>query len=233
MGRFTRVDSYEGRIREPITLHKYLYGNANPFTYTDPTGLFSAGEAQAAADIANTLAGIQWESGQWIINHLLGGGDPTLLSIGFNVALPLLGMTASRLPQFAGAAKKLETVWGTPDSKVLRDNMKNAGMKVPKFPNAAHHIVPGTQNQPDAIIARSHLAQLGIESNDAANGVFLEYRKSKGATTIGTGTVHNDVHTDVYFAEVKRRVMTAKTPEKAREILQEIAEELQSNNFPY
>ncbi|PPT05883.1 Rhs-family protein [Geitlerinema sp. FC II] len=30
VGRFTRRDSYEGRIGEPITLHKYLYGNANP-----------------------------------------------------------------------------------------------------------------------------------------------------------------------------------------------------------
>jgi RHS repeat-associated protein len=223
VGRFTRRDTYEGSISDPITLHKYLYGNANPVTYTDPTGLFSAAEAQAAADIANTLAGIQWESGQWIINHLLGGEDPTLFSVGFNFILPLLGM-ASHLPKFAaGPISKLEKVWGTPDSKVLRENLKKAGVSVPKFPNAAHHIVPGTQNQPDAIMARTHLANLGIESNDAANGVFLEYRKSKGATTIGTGTIHNEVHTEVYFAKVRRRLQRATIQQEAKEVLQEIA----------
>ncbi|NET90543.1 MAG: RHS repeat-associated core domain-containing protein [Kamptonema sp. SIO1D9] len=41
LGRFTKRDDYEGRRGEPITLHKYLYGNNNPVTYTDPTGLFS------------------------------------------------------------------------------------------------------------------------------------------------------------------------------------------------
>ena len=33
IGRFTRRDTYEGRIFEPVTLHKYLYGNANPVYY--------------------------------------------------------------------------------------------------------------------------------------------------------------------------------------------------------
>jgi RHS repeat-associated protein len=75
VGRFTRRDTYEGTLEDPITLHKYLYGNANPVTYTDPTGLFSAGEAQAAADIANTLAGIQWESGGHLIAATLNDGD--------------------------------------------------------------------------------------------------------------------------------------------------------------
>jgi len=43
-GRFTRRDSYEGRIGEPITLHKYLYGNANPVNFVDPSGLFTIQE---------------------------------------------------------------------------------------------------------------------------------------------------------------------------------------------
>ena len=41
IGRFTRRDVYEGRLRESITLHKYLYGNANPVSFIDPTGLSS------------------------------------------------------------------------------------------------------------------------------------------------------------------------------------------------
>ncbi|AFZ10677.1 RHS repeat-associated core domain protein (plasmid) [Oscillatoria nigro-viridis PCC 7112] len=74
-GRFTRRDTYEGSFEDPMSLHKYLYGNANPVTYTDPTGLFSAGEAQAAADIANTLAGIQWESGSYLIGATIENND--------------------------------------------------------------------------------------------------------------------------------------------------------------
>jgi len=74
VGRFTRRDIYEGSLEDPMSLHKYLYGNANPVTYTDSTGLFSAAEAQAVADIANTLAGIQGESGQHLIFATINGG---------------------------------------------------------------------------------------------------------------------------------------------------------------
>jgi RHS repeat-associated protein len=38
-GRFTRRDSYEGEISNPLTLHKYLYAHGNPASFTDPSGL--------------------------------------------------------------------------------------------------------------------------------------------------------------------------------------------------
>ena len=113
-GRFTRRDTYEGSLSDPISLHKYLYGNANPVTYTDPSGLFSAGEAQAAADIANTLAGIQWESGQHLIFATLSGGNYGLQDIiasisgtvGLVAMVPLLKVLWSKIKttQLAGAA---------------------------------------------------------------------------------------------------------------------------------
>jgi RHS repeat-associated protein len=37
-GRFGRMDTYEGRQGEPLTLHKYSYANGSPINYTDPTG---------------------------------------------------------------------------------------------------------------------------------------------------------------------------------------------------
>ncbi|WP_410765423.1 RHS repeat-associated core domain-containing protein [Cyanobacterium aponinum] len=40
-GRFSSVDPYEGNIGQPMSRHRYMYGNANPITYVDPTGLFS------------------------------------------------------------------------------------------------------------------------------------------------------------------------------------------------
>lgn len=40
-GRFTRRDTYEGRLGNPLTLHKYIYANANPVNLIDPTGFAS------------------------------------------------------------------------------------------------------------------------------------------------------------------------------------------------
>ena len=103
-GRFTRRDTYEGRISEPITLHKYLYANANPVNYKDPTGFFSVAEAHAAASIGNILNEIQWEAGARIL-ATAGGEEPTPLDLGFETlfavgvgvaAIPLLGWIVSQ-----------------------------------------------------------------------------------------------------------------------------------------
>ena len=37
-GRFTSMDSYLGSVDDPVSLHKYLYVNANPVNYIDPSG---------------------------------------------------------------------------------------------------------------------------------------------------------------------------------------------------
>ncbi len=42
-GRFTQMDSYQGRMHEPVTLHKYLYANADPIRFVDPSGYFGIG----------------------------------------------------------------------------------------------------------------------------------------------------------------------------------------------
>ena len=49
------MDSYQGSIYDPVTLHKYLYANANPVMYTDPSGYFSIAESSIATSIQSTL----------------------------------------------------------------------------------------------------------------------------------------------------------------------------------
>lgn len=57
-GTFISMDSYQGSIYDPVSLHKYLYANANPVTYTDPSGYFSLVECSIAEGIQSTLNSI-------------------------------------------------------------------------------------------------------------------------------------------------------------------------------
>lgn len=48
-GRFTRKDTYEGRLSAPSSLHGYIYSQNNPVNTTDPTG-FTSGTLQEQSE---------------------------------------------------------------------------------------------------------------------------------------------------------------------------------------
>jgi hypothetical protein len=50
------VDPLEGNINNPISRHRYLYGNSNPISYSDPSGKFSIGEFTAGLVMTNILS---------------------------------------------------------------------------------------------------------------------------------------------------------------------------------
>ena len=48
-GRFWTMDFYEGTGNDPLSLHKYLYANADPINHLDPSGHTSLAEVLTAA----------------------------------------------------------------------------------------------------------------------------------------------------------------------------------------
>jgi large repetitive protein len=93
-GRFLGVDPFEGDVSSPVSRHRYLYGNANPVSYADPSGMFSIGEAVAVLTILGSLASTSYQTYS-IANALDQSHGNTLKWNGFiqadSIAFGLLG----------------------------------------------------------------------------------------------------------------------------------------------
>jgi RHS repeat-associated protein len=76
-GRFTRRDSYEGSLSNPLSLHRYTYAHNNPVNNIDPTGLFTL------ADAGITLTGFLILGTAYYIGSIQAGPPPETLG-GFN-----------------------------------------------------------------------------------------------------------------------------------------------------
>lgn len=55
-GRFWTKDTFAGHIRDPLSLHKYLYTHANPINNLDPSGQESLGSISAGSIGTNSIA---------------------------------------------------------------------------------------------------------------------------------------------------------------------------------
>ena len=82
-GTFTSMDTYGGSVFDSTSLHKYLYANANPVSYTDPSGYFGFADVVISNGIMANLA-----------FYSISGG---LISAGLNLLRQL--KTAQRIGQ--------------------------------------------------------------------------------------------------------------------------------------
>jgi len=100
-----------GSNSDPITLHKYLYANADPVDMVDPSGNFSLGSFSAASTISGTLTAINLGSSALDL-YLIGTGERELTyrDVGFAVLIATGGAAAGKLINLLVKTKKAKKV---------------------------------------------------------------------------------------------------------------------------
>ena len=97
-GRFISQDTYQGDIKDPVSLHKYLYANANPVMYSDPSGCMSVAGMAVVGAISGALSGIIVPNVLSMLKNLdVNGVCVSTLSPIDNIKNALLGMVLGAL----------------------------------------------------------------------------------------------------------------------------------------
>ncbi len=113
------------------------------------------------------------------------------------------------------------------NAQILGDNMTAAGTIRPAE-TAAHHIVASAS--PKAASARAKLASVGIDINDADNGVFLP--RGSASPNLTGASVHSRIHTNNYYGYVNDMMSGVRTANEARDVLNHIRNQLNAGYWP-
>ncbi|MGV8857608.1 RHS repeat-associated core domain-containing protein [Rhodoglobus sp.] len=252
---YMRARDYDPRTGQFLTVDPALYFTGDPYAYVsnnpllriDPTGLWDL-----VSDVIDPLAvSMMRGSLAGATSAIVGFGDGASLgftdlfreSVGTNCVVDkgswyfgggvvgVAGITAlsglvSGGASAAGAANTTVAI-SRPSSRVLGANLEAAGTIRPAG-SAAHHIVAG--NAKSAAQSRATLQRLGIDINDASNGVFLPGRLTSPNPT--GAAVHSTIHTNAYYQEVNRLVVKSTSPAGATDVLNLIRSQLLSGGFP-
>ncbi|HLP84654.1 MAG TPA: polymorphic toxin-type HINT domain-containing protein, partial [Phycisphaerales bacterium] len=118
----------------------------------------------------------------------------------------------------------------------LANNMKEAiGLEKPDG-FAAHHIVPHNLDlNGDGSAVRAILDAVGVNLNEAANGVYIPHRRAVAEQYGSLGPAHVNIHTSTYMSTLRQRLEAIPSPtgQTVRDELQKIAHEISENRFPY
>ncbi len=173
VGRFTQMDTWSGHRHSPLTLNKYIYGDANPVMGIDPSGHFTLGSLGAAQKIIGKLstyairtggkiavacaktmarfyakagAGITQGSKKKFLRKIRGGGDCAAVAwaTGFGIAY------SSGLQMLEPVAKAAPS-WGCYNKGAVcfRSEVNKSLFKVNRNPFNMdwHHLVEKNQTQ--------------------------------------------------------------------------------------
>jgi len=73
LGAFTQADTVIGSAQDPLSMNRFLYAQANPWTLTDPTGHCATSYASGGSDLSGwiddclAVAGFVWGTGESVV----------------------------------------------------------------------------------------------------------------------------------------------------------------------
>lgn len=85
-GSFTTMDTYAGRLSNPMSLHKYMFANSNPVKYCDPSGHCSMLDMTMAIG-AQAIIGAEINRIIYILNLNCGDEPYDNLEFGLDLAI--------------------------------------------------------------------------------------------------------------------------------------------------
>ena len=117
------------------------------------------------------------------------------------------------------------------NSEILGDNLRAADISPRGSGYEAHHIVPTRAGDERMEALRQRLTGMGLNLNDAANGVWLP---GPAASTDATGAYHRKLNNSDYNDAVVAAFRGVETLAEARDVLSRIGSQLQEggNAFP-
>ena len=85
------MDMWMENNSDPVTLHKYLYGNIDPGNMVGPTDNFSMGSVMSAINVMGTLTTVGYTFYDFTSMFVSGGDEVIVKDIGGAVLLGLIG----------------------------------------------------------------------------------------------------------------------------------------------
>ena len=155
MGRFWNADSYEGNRADPQSLHKYLYANANPVLFSDPSGNFPLGELSIV---------------QWTQNILRAIAVPTIQRISQTVAFNIIRL----------ALAQDQILFYTELAGVALGGLAFAGDAANFFADAADSWLKNTESIPDEARVRGVALEGRTPRNLGGNVNTIDHLDSDG-----------------------------------------------------
>jgi RHS repeat-associated protein len=180
--------------------------------------------------------------GRWVEAKDLAGGEKLLRADGTIATIRSVSMRTQTLRVHNLTVDELHTYFVLAGGRMvlvhnsncstnaakLAENMIDKGIARPAE-TAAHHIVASGAKA--MAKARNYMVKvLGMDINEAANGVFLP--KNLAAANPGGAAVHSTVHTAEYYEKVSELILNSKTATQARAVLRSVGRQLLEGKFP-
>ncbi|MEO1245948.1 MAG: Ig-like domain-containing protein [Pseudomonadota bacterium] len=175
IGRFPTMDAFQGLMFDPVSLHKYLYANADPVVNLDPTGELTLQELRIGITLYANQAVIAATPFLYLTNHVV-------TKLGSSQVAQIIQRTANG---FTGAISRAAHI----SPQVLR---LHAGRVFERILDPAMRLIRAVPQQPilngaarpDWILRGKHIvdAKLGQYINPSQLRAFLEFARSNGGS---------------------------------------------------